>query len=72
MKLNEWLIFLKIKNQKDVGAYCSAMSSNYNLHAKSAEIIVEQTLNDGVAKNNYIVSRKQDDVDDILKSYTFA
>jgi hypothetical protein len=48
------------------------MSSNYNLHAKSAEILVEQEISDGVAKNNYIVSRKQDDVDDILKSYTFA
>ena len=58
---------------KDVGAYCSAMSMNYNLHAKPAEVIIEQKLTDsGLESTSYILSRKADSLDDILSAYTFA
>ena len=67
----EMTIFIVLKI-KDVGAYCASMSSNYNLHGKPAEIIVEQKMHNGIVVNGYIVSRRQDDIDDILKSYTFA
>jgi diaminopimelate decarboxylase len=51
----------------DVGAYCSSMSMNYNLHCKPCEIIVEE-LNDSSFK--FYLTRKPDKLDDILKNFT--
>ncbi len=48
------------------------MSSNYNLHAKPAEIIIEQKMENGIILNNFIVSKKEDNIDDVLKSFTFV
>jgi diaminopimelate decarboxylase len=48
----------------DVGAYCSAMSLNYNLHPKPAEILYDNET------NKYVLMRKPDSLADILRSYT--
>jgi len=48
----------------DVGAYCSAMSMNYNLHPKPAEILYDNET------NRYVLMRRPDSLADILRSYT--
>lgn len=48
----------------DVGAYCSAMSMNYNLHPKPAEVLYDNET------KRYVLMRKPDSLADILRSYT--
>jgi diaminopimelate decarboxylase len=52
----------------DVGAYCSSMSMNYNLHGKPCEIFVEE-LNDSLFK--FYLTRKPDKLNDILNNFIF-
>lgn len=48
------------------------MSTNYNLHGRPAEIIMDESL-DKEAKTNlkYFLSKKQESLDDILKNFNF-
>lgn len=55
----------------DVGAYCSSMASNYNLHQKPAEVFIEEIeSDDGSFKARYLLTRRPDTLDDILGAYT--
>lgn len=55
----------------DVGAYCSSMSSNYNLHPRPAEVFIEESeAIDGSISTKYILTRHPDSLDDILSSFT--
>ena len=48
------------------------MAMNYNLHAKPAEILVDQEINDdGLVKTEFILTKKQESFNDILRTYTF-
>ena len=51
----------------DVGAYCSSMSMNYNLHGKPCEIMIEE-LSDSSFK--FYLTRKPDTLNDILNNFT--
>lgn len=56
----------------DVGAYCSSMALNYNMHTKPAEIFIEEVQDDNSkqTRNEYFLSRKPENFDDILSSFT--
>lgn len=55
----------------DVGAYCSAMASNYNLHQKSAEVFIEEIeLENGKIEAKYVLTRRPDSLDDILGPFS--
>ena len=57
----------------DVGAYCGAMASNYNMHLKPAEILIhnENDDDDGTATSKYQVIRKSDTFDYLMQPYEF-
>ena len=46
------------------------MSTNYNLHGRPAEIIIDEPL-DKEANLKYFLSKKQESLDDILKNFNF-
>ena len=58
----------------DVGAYCSAMSLNYNLHQKPCEIIIEEKIDNDNNNSCYkfFLSRQPDSLVDIFKPFTFT
>lgn len=51
----------------DIGAYCGAMASNYNLHSRPTEIIVD-SVDDGNIK--YLLTRKSETFEEILSGFT--
>jgi diaminopimelate decarboxylase len=54
----------------DTGAYCSAMASNYNLHPRPAEVLIdEQVNNENMPITKYYLMKKSEDLNDILKCY---
>lgn len=50
----------------DVGAYCSSMANNYNLHPKPAEVIIDE---DDDKKVKYFLSKRPETLDNILGLY---
>ena len=56
----------------DVGAYCSSMALNYNMHTKPAEVFIEEVQDDNSkqTRNEYFLSRKPERLDDILSCFT--
>lgn len=52
----------------DVGAYCSSMASNYNLHPRPAEVFIDHDEDDEQT-TKYILTRRPESLDDILGSY---
>lgn len=49
----------------DVGAYCSSMANNYNLHSRPAEVFIDQ--DDKEVK--YFLTRRPDTLNDILGQF---
>ena len=52
----------------DVGAYCSVMASNYNMHLKAAEILIDKHENGDI---DLVLIREPDSLDDLLKPFKF-
>ncbi|CAF0971978.1 unnamed protein product [Brachionus calyciflorus] len=56
----------------DVGAYCSSMALNYNLHPKPSEVFIEEdeSTNGSKSEVKYILTRRPDTLENILGSFT--
>lgn len=53
----------------DVGAYCSSMANNYNLHQKPAEIFIDEYTDGSSIKARYLLTRRPDSLQDILGAF---
>lgn len=53
----------------DVGAYCSSMANNYNLHQRPAEIFIDEIEIENQTKAKYLLTRRPENLDDILNSF---
>lgn len=65
---NENSIYLAIM---DVGAYCSSMALNYNIHTKPGEIFIEEVTDaDGKSTNQYILTKHPEKLEKVLECFT--
>ncbi|RNA10450.1 diaminopimelate decarboxylase [Brachionus plicatilis] len=67
--LNDNHVYLAIM---DVGAYCSSMALNYNIHTKPAEVFIEEIhdTNEKITKNEYFLTRNPESLEDVMACFT--